>query len=228
VVHSNVIASHLTHPSLFLGLRGVIFDCDGVLFDSKASNTAYYNAVLAKLDLPPMGLEQEGYCHSHTARDSLLHIVPPRLHDRILDAVAQVNYRRDILPHLAAEPGLYDLLDWLRASGVALGIATNRTTTMDWVVDRFQLGHYFSPIMHAGKARSKPHPEMLHAALRQWGMRRDEAAFVGDTSVDEAAAHAAGVPFWAYKGPGLRARLHVGSYWQLRQALHRAFATEGR
>ena len=35
----------------------VIFDCDGVLFDSAAANVAYYNAVLERLGRPPMSEE---------------------------------------------------------------------------------------------------------------------------------------------------------------------------
>ena len=35
-----------------LGLRAVIFDCDGVLFDSWRANVAFYNALLATLRMP--------------------------------------------------------------------------------------------------------------------------------------------------------------------------------
>lgn len=36
------------------GLRGVIFDCDGVMIDSRAANDEFYNRVLAYFGLPPM------------------------------------------------------------------------------------------------------------------------------------------------------------------------------
>ena len=41
----------------------VIFDCDGVLFDSAAANIAYYNAVLARLGREPLSEEWSRRAH---------------------------------------------------------------------------------------------------------------------------------------------------------------------
>ena len=35
------------------GLGGVIFDCDGVIIDSRPANGVYYNRILAHFGLPP-------------------------------------------------------------------------------------------------------------------------------------------------------------------------------
>ena len=40
-------------------LEFVIFDADGVLFDSTESNTAYYNAIFARVGEPPMSPLEE-------------------------------------------------------------------------------------------------------------------------------------------------------------------------
>src|SRR6516164_9566864 len=40
-------------------LEMVIFDADGVLFDSTDSNTAYYNAIFARVGEPPMSPAEE-------------------------------------------------------------------------------------------------------------------------------------------------------------------------
>src|SRR5579863_4630675 len=37
----------------------VMFDADGVLFDSDESNTAYYNAILSQMGEPPLTAEEE-------------------------------------------------------------------------------------------------------------------------------------------------------------------------
>ena len=38
-------------------LKLVIFDCDGVMFDSKNANRVYYNHMLEKFGHPPMDAE---------------------------------------------------------------------------------------------------------------------------------------------------------------------------
>ena len=35
------------------GLRGLVFDVDGVLFDSRNSNIEYYNLIRRAVQLPP-------------------------------------------------------------------------------------------------------------------------------------------------------------------------------
>ena len=39
-------------------VRVVIFDCDGVMFDSKRANEAYYNHILAHFGKPQMNGRQ--------------------------------------------------------------------------------------------------------------------------------------------------------------------------
>jgi phosphoglycolate phosphatase-like HAD superfamily hydrolase len=40
-------------------LELVIFDADGVLFESAESNTAYYNAIFAAIGEPPLSADEE-------------------------------------------------------------------------------------------------------------------------------------------------------------------------
>ena len=48
----------------------IIFDCDGVLFDSKAANIAFYNQILAAVGLAPMTAEEVAYVHVSTAGEA--------------------------------------------------------------------------------------------------------------------------------------------------------------
>ena len=47
-------------------IKLVAFDCDGVLFDSRQANIAFYNDILARFEQPRMDLEAEDFVHSHT------------------------------------------------------------------------------------------------------------------------------------------------------------------
>ncbi len=200
-------------------IRGFIFDCDGVLFDSYASNVRYYNAILAHMGLGPMNRDQEQYIHMHAVKDCLQHITPPERRGDLEGARRAVNYFTDILPWLEPEPGLYELLDFLRGHNVPLAISTNRTTTMEAVSRRFDLYMYFFPIMDAAKVKAKPSPEGVHRILEYWGLRPCEAVYIGDSHVDVRTALAAGTPFWAYKNENLLAAKHVSDYWALRREL---------
>ena len=50
------------------GIRGIIYDCDGVLFESRNANLAYYNTVLNHFGEPPVEATDQAKAHlCHTA-----------------------------------------------------------------------------------------------------------------------------------------------------------------
>lgn len=221
-----VLCGDFTPPALLAPVRGLIFDCDGVLFDSYGANTLYYNLILEGMGLPPMSPEEEHYVHSATVLDSLARITPPGRMDEAQAVRAGLDYRR-VLPAMVPEPGLYPLLSWALGAGYRLGVFTNRMSTMDMVADIFGLSQYFKPLLNASLVRPKPHPEGLNRILAAWGMRPGEVAFLGDSRIDEHTARAAGVRFWAYRSETLAADLFVPDFFALRRALARVRA-EGR
>jgi HAD superfamily hydrolase (TIGR01549 family) len=171
-----------------------------------------------------MAPEDEAYVHAHAVHESYARIVPAeRLHE-VGEAARRVDYAANVLPSLELEPGLVDLLEDLMAASVRLGIDTNRTTTLDMVVERFGFERYFSPIVGAHMAGPKPDPASVALILREWGIAASQVAFVGDSSVDEATAKAAGVRFWAYKNGNLDAELYVPDFPTLRAALQKCYA----
>jgi HAD superfamily hydrolase (TIGR01549 family) len=199
------------------GVKGVIFDCDGVLVDSKDANRMYYNLVREKLGMLSMTPEEEKFVHAHAVAASIAHIVPV---ERLAEAEAA---RREIdfsamLEYTYLEEGLVELLDALRDRGILLAVNTNRTDSMGILLETFKLMNYFSPVITAGLvSHPKPNPEGVHRILKDWNVTRFEVAYIGDTEVDEHAARAAGVPFWSYKNPTLAARMHITSFDGLRR-----------
>ena len=47
-------------------LKGLIFDCDGVLLDSRDANIHYYNLVLDYFSPPPLPPCDANFVHMHT------------------------------------------------------------------------------------------------------------------------------------------------------------------
>ena len=123
-------------------IRAVIFDCDGVMFDSRQANISYYNHLLDHFDLPPMGDEQVSYVHAHTAVDSIRHIFRDTpFFERAVDCARNIDYS-PFIQEMIMEPGLIDLLRRLKPR-LGLAVATNRSTTIQGVLESFELAPLF-------------------------------------------------------------------------------------
>jgi phosphoglycolate phosphatase-like HAD superfamily hydrolase len=203
--------------------KGFIFDCDGVLIDSLKANVVYYNKYRTHFGLPPMTPEDEHYTHIQNVYDSLRRIVPAEHYEAALAYRSQIDYR-DMLPFLCREPGIRRLLGWMKAAGFLLGVDTNRMDTVHLVFKAVDLEGYFSPVMTvANTAAPKPDPDGVRQILAAWGLKREDVAFLGDSSVDEETAKNAGVAFWAFKNPDLASDLLVPDFPTLLTALKRAW-----
>lgn len=188
----------------------VAFDCDGVMFDSTEANIAYYNQVLAHLGRPAMNAAQEAYGHSHTVSGTLAHILAD---DPDLLAEAEAYRRRTgyhpFIRLMRIEPHLRPLLTQLRGRWKT-AIATNRTDTLEWVLEEHALEGLFDLVVSAlDVAKPKPHPGQLLTIIDHFAIRPDELCFIGDSDLDQQAADAAGVPFIAYDNPELKAIAHI-------------------
>lgn len=197
------------------GLKGLVFDIDGVLFDSRNSNIEYYNIIRRAVQLPPLSDEEADYCHQASVKESMERIIPPPYRDAAEQACKQINYMDQLLPMLALEPGLLETLHWLQSWNVRLGIFTNRSTSVVELLRYFGLEEFFDPIKTAANSPPKPHPEGLLSILDAWDLPSCHIAFLGDSSVDEKAAKSAGVPFWAFRNDCLNARLHFSDFFSM-------------
>lgn len=201
-------------------LRGVIFDCDGVLIDSREANAEYYNRILAALKLPPLTVEQEAYTYMATVNESLEYITPRHLWGQLPDICRKsVNYMRDIMPLVRLEQGVLDFLTFLVERGVRCAVHTNRSSGMAVVVDTFDLHKYFDPVVTAIMVKPKPAPDGVYYVLNAWQLPPEEVLFVGDSSNDAQAALNGGVYFAAYRNPDLPANIQVDSFGELTQEL---------
>ena len=200
-------------------IKGVVFDCDGVLINSKAANVHFYNLILEALKLPRMSPEEESFVHAHTVQESIARIVPEGLLDKALDAKKSIPYSR-VLASICLESGITECLSCLRGAGFPCAVNTNRTDTMELILDKFELSGYFHPVVTSlDVLRPKPHPESLELILGVWGLSPDEVVFIGDSQVDELTARAAGTLFWAYNNEGLAADRHLQDHSELVAAL---------
>lgn len=213
-----LLCTDFTAPRFMEGLTGLVFDCDGVLFDSWEVNKAYYNAIREGLGLGPMDADMEHYVHAHAVSESIVRITPEGRLNEAQAVRASLDYR-DLIHLMRPAPGLVPMLDAARDAGLRLGVFTNRSSTMELVLETFGLDHFFEPVITARDVPPKPAPEGLRRILGRWRATAGQVAFVGDTSLDQRAARGAGVRFWAYRSEALAADLHVNDFWCLGRRL---------
>lgn len=206
---------HLSHKLFPKGLHGIVFDVDGVLFDSRSSNIHYYNVVRRAVQLPPISREEEEYCHMSTSEQAFAHIIPKHLMVQAEEARRRISYHDQVLPMLVPEPGLLEALHWLRNWRVNLGICTNRTNSVEVLLRYFSLETFFSLVKTAENSAPKPHPRGLLEIVSEWDLPNGQVLFIGDSKVDEQAATAAGVPFCAFRSTDLQATVHISDYFEL-------------
>ncbi|ADH86713.1 HAD family hydrolase [Desulfurivibrio alkaliphilus] len=197
-------------------IRLVVFDCDGVMFDSRGANRAYYNQIRAHFGHPPMDDEELEYVHMHRVEDSVRYI----FRHYPDDLAAAEGYHRTLdytpfLRYMNMEPDLIRFLDYLRPQRKT-AISTNRTTTMPVVLEMFQLASYFDQVVTAHDvANPKPHPEALERIMANLGVGPAHTIYIGDSQVDRDHTAAAGVPLIAFKNPDLQAEYHVASFMEI-------------
>lgn len=195
----------------------IIFDCDGVMFESREANRAYYNHILEAFACPPMNAEELGYVHIHNVFDSINHIF--RHHKQINMAEVE-KYRRQLdyssfLKYMIIAP---DLKEFLRAVTPKYhrAISTNRTNTMDMILDIFGLRDSFEIVMTASNSpRPKPAPDALNIILKHFGLSVDEAIFIGDSTVDQEHCASVGMKLIAFNNPQLEAAYHVENFMEI-------------
>jgi phosphoglycolate phosphatase len=193
-------------------LKLVGFDCDGVLFDSRDANIAFYNDILARFGFPPMASPTVDYVHSHTFRESLEYLFrESQVLEEVLDFCRTIDYQR-FIPMMVEAPHLREFLGFLR-SRFYTALATNRTTTTQAVLDYHRLADQFDLVISAlDVSRPKPHPESFWRILEHFGLTPEEVIYIGDSTVDEEFARNAGVPLVAYKNPHLNADFYLDSF----------------
>lgn len=182
--------------------KAVIYDCDGVIFESFEANFAFYSKVLAKFNktaLDRNDMETMRLLHTYSSRDVVANLFADDPQEADALRYAATIDCRELLPFMQMEAGFVETVAALHGS-VNLAICTNRSTSVEMLLETFGLTSYFSFVMTAAKVvNPKPHPEPLLKILEHYRICPGDALFVGDSELDQLAAAAAGVPFVAYK-----------------------------
>ena len=200
-------------------IRCVIYDCDGVLFDSLEANTKLYNDLCALVGRDPWREEEMQYVHTHTVFEALHFIFGGKddLEKKALEVLKQKQIDlKNYVEYLKMEPHLFQTLENLKEKGILRAINTNRTTSMKYIMERFNLWPYFDMVVTALDVKNpKPHPESIQKILQEFNLRKEETVFIGDSEVDQQTAKSSGIKFVAYKNRDIQNDAYIEDHLDL-------------
>ncbi|MDX2480730.1 MAG: HAD-IA family hydrolase [Desulfuromusa sp.] len=183
-------------------IEAVIFDCDGVMFESRQANLAYYNRILEQFSYPPVSPEQKELarlCHTASSPEVLANLLHEEDLSPALSFSTTLDYR-EFIPHMEPEPNLTELLKQLTGQYL-LAVATNRGQSIVSILDHFNLRDYFLTIVTSHDVeRPKPAPDMLFLAAEKLNIVPENCLFIGDSELDKLAAAGANMQFAGYGG----------------------------
>ena len=185
-------------------VKGLIYDCDGVLFESRAANLAYYNAVLEVMGEASLAAEDDelaDICHTAASPVVFRVLLGEERVATAMEIAGGLDYRR-FIPKMTPEPNLVETLAAL-SQHLPLAVATNRGNSMTEILQQFSLAGYFRAVVTSRDVpRPKPAPDMLLLAAERLQLEPQELLFVGDSTLDRQASGAAGIRFIGYKMSG--------------------------
>ena len=188
----------------------IMFDLDGTLIETAPEICDAVNDTLRHFELPEVTQQQVNDWIGHGTRELLIQalaysgntdVAAVRDSDSLVLRAAEFDkhYQRRCGTRSHLYPQVRETLVALRAQGVKLAVVTNKegryTAT---VLDAHQLMPLLDSVVSGDTLPTKkPNPAGIAHCLMQFGVPRERALFVGDSSIDVATARNAGVAVWA-------------------------------
>ncbi len=177
-------------------VKGVIFDMDGLMFDTERLWDTLWEPCCRKLGLP---LPRPEFLASGRglAGDNLLrHLaeyypqIDPHIMLKEVYGLAQERFRQGV----PCKPGLHELLDWLKDHDLPCIVASS--SPRDMIENNLKNNHvesYFRGVVcGADVERSKPAPDIFLLAARKLGLTATDCLVLEDSFNGVRAGHAAG------------------------------------
>ncbi|MCA1926802.1 MAG: HAD family hydrolase [Calditerrivibrio sp.] len=181
----------------------VVYDCDGVLFDSYDAVFAYYDFVCESFSLPKIDRNDRFMAESAMVKtnEEIINLLTDdkNLVCDILEFAKKQNFMKFI--HLMKpEKNILDTLRKLKEKGVLLSVFTNRGSSLKYLLENFGMAEYFDFTVNSfDVTKPKPDPEGLYKIFEYFGLSHDEAIFIGDSMNDYIPAKETGTFFVAFK-----------------------------
>ena len=187
----------------------IIFDLDGTLLDTLGDLAASVNYALQVHHMPTHSIDDVRRFVGNGVRLLMERAVPdgaanPQFEETF--ATFRQHYMEHSLDTTRPYDGILEILSALRHRGYRTAVVSNKFYAATQELCR----HFFADSIEvaigeqeAEGIRKKPAPDTVNEALRQLGVSRERAVYVGDSDVDIATAKASGMPcisvLWGFR-----------------------------
>lgn len=185
-----------------------IFDLDGTLLDTLNDLASSCNYALRENSMPERSIDEVRRFVGNGVKKLMERAIPGGLENPKFDATYTL-FRQHYLKHnlytTRPYPGVMDLLSELRRKGKNVAVVSNKFYAATQELCQHFFGHELVPVAIGEREniRKKPAPDTVMEALRQLGVSKDNAVYIGDSDVDVMTAQNSGMPcisvLWGFR-----------------------------
>lgn len=190
--------------------KAVIFDLDGTLVDSLADLSDSVNLMLESYGFPTHEVEKYRYFVGNGSKKLMERTLPrdkAASAEFVEEALAKYKaiYKEHLLEKTRPYNGVRELLAELKSRGIPLAVCTNKHNDAALTIVKilFAPGTFEEVLGDRPGFPKKPNPATPLEIASHLGVKPDEVAYLGDTSVDmETAVHAGFLPvgvLWGFR-----------------------------
>lgn len=184
-----------------------IFDLDGTLLNTLNDLAASCNYALRSYGFPEHSVDDVRRFVGNGVRLLMCRAIPdgdnnPKFEDCY--ACFREHYLHHNLDTTAPYPGIMDMIKALNANGKHIAVVSNKFYEATRALVRHFFGEEISvTIGERPDIHKKPAPDTVNEALRQLGVGREGAVYIGDSDVDIDTARNSGMPcisvLWGFR-----------------------------
>lgn len=175
-----------------------IFDLDGTLLSTLADLAASTNYALRTHHMPERSLDEVRRFVGNGVKKLMERAIPDGLNNPLFEetfATFRQHYMQHNLDTTQPYPGIMQLLEQLKAEDKNIAVVSNKF----YAATRELCRHFFGDLVPVAigereDIRKKPAPDTVIEALRELGVDKEGAVYIGDSDVDIMTAKNSGMP----------------------------------
>lgn len=184
-----------------------IFDLDGTLLSTLADLAASTNHALRTHHMPERSLDEVRRFVGNGVKKLMERAIPDGLNNPLFEetfATFRQHYMQHNLDTTQPYPGIMQMLEQLKAEGKNIAVVSNKF----YAATRELCRHFFGDLVPVAigereDIRKKPAPDTVIEALRELGVDKEGAVYIGDSDVDIMTAKNSGMPcvsvLWGFR-----------------------------